>query len=371
MQKNIMDEQSENNAPSNSTETGQSTGKGLIGSVKKLSIIGIILTGGAVAALAINSMEATKPESHDEHGGEGGHGGHSDEKADDHSGHAHGSVKMGREVTFDKIKLKNAALGVELAGSATLHPRLSLNGIITPNEEQVVHVTPRFSGVVRKINKRLGSMVKKGDILVTIESDESLNTYSVKSAISGTVIARRVGLGEHVDRDNKLLVVADLSSVWVDFRVYPGDFNKLKLNQTVEISSSASGPTITAKITYISPIGMTDTQSMLARAVVPNPHGHLRPGLFVTGKVLIGDQAAFVAVREEAIQYIDGKPVVFIEETNKKGQTKFIAMDVELGPGDGRFREVYFGVLPGQRYVAANSFILKAELSKGMAAHSH
>ena len=198
----------------------------------------------------------------------------------------------------------------------------------------------------------------------------SLKRYSVTSAITGTVIARQVGLGEHVDRDDKLMVVADLSTVWVDFRVYPRDFKKLKLNQPVEIIASDGAPPIKTKIAYISPIGMADTQSMLARAVVKNPNGTLRPGLFVSGRVLLGKQKAYIAVRNEAIQYLDGKPVVFVEQKAKKGR-HFVAKDVELGPSDGQYTEIYYGVLPGQAYVAGNSFMLKAELSKGMAAHSH
>ena len=133
---------------------------------------------------------------------------------------------------------------------------------------------------------------------------------------------------------------------------------------------SSGEPAAKAKIAYISPIGMADTQSMLARAIVDNPDGTLRPGLFVSGRVLLGGRKAFVAVRNEAIQFLEGKPVVFVEEKTKSGR-RFTAKDVELGPSDVHFTEIYFGVVPGQSYVAGNSFMLKAELSKGMAAHSH
>ncbi len=363
---------------------------GLLGQILKrfmqVIVILAILAGGGLAAMMISSVEPPKPTGGHDHGGGGhdekeddghGHGQkkHAGEKEDDGHGHgggghdAEGEGEM-REVTFNALTFKNAGLKIETASGQTLHPKLSINGIITPNEEQVVQVIPRFPGVVRQIHKRLGSEVRRGDILVTIESDESLKTYSVRSAINGTIIARNVGLGEHVARDNKMMVVADLGSVWVDFRVYLRDFSKLKINQAVEISSLVDNTVIKAKIAYISPIGMSDTQSMMARAIVPNPHGSLRPGLFVKAKALLGEQPAFVAVREKAIQYLEGKPVVFVEEEGSKGMN-FVAKDVELGPGDGVFREIYFGVLPGQKYVSGNSFVLKAELSKGNAAHSH
>ena len=342
-----------------------------------------ILAGGGIAALMINDIEPPKPSGGHDHGHGGGHDHHAEkEGGGEHDGHNHGGHEHGhggsghdeeaegREVAFNAITFANAGLKVETAKDEILHPRLSLNGIITPNEEQVVQIIPRFPGVVRQIHKRLGSKVRRGEILVTIESDESLKAYSVRSAINGTVIARNVGLGEHVDRSNKMMVVADLGSVWVDFRVYLRDFKKLKINQDIEVSSLVGNSVTKAKIAYISPIGMSDTQSMMARAIVPNPHGNFRPGLFVKGRALLGNVPAFVAVREKAIQYIEGKPVVFVEKEGSKGKS-FVAKNVELGPGDGTFREIYFGVTPGQKYVSGNSFTLKAELSKGNAAHSH
>ncbi len=357
---------------------------GLLGKIFKrfmqLIVVIAILGGGGMAAMMINAVEPAKPTGGHDHGG-GGEDDHKEgedehahgKKKDDghgHGGGGHDEEAEGREVTFNTVTFKNAGLKIETAKEEILRPKLSLNGIITPNEEQVVQVIPRFPGVVRQIHKRLGNRVRRGEILVTIESDESLKTYTVRSAINGTVIARKVGLGEHVNRDSKMMVVADLGSVWVDFRVYLRDFNKLKINQNVEISSLVDNTVTKAKIAYISPIGMSDTQSMMARAIVPNPHGALRPGLFVKAKALLGDQPAFVTVREKAIQYIEGKPVVFVEETGGK-KPKFVAKDVELGPSDGVYREIYFGVIPGQRYVSGNSFVLKAELSKGNAAHSH
>ena len=393
----------------------------------QLGLIGGILLAGLFGAFFINSLEASKPVG--EEGHEHGHG--HEEEGHGHGGHEHGSGKMGRTVSFSEKAFKNANLGLATAGPVVLHPQLVLNGIITPNEDRVVQISPRFPGVVRQIAKRLGEPVKRGDILLSIEGDENLKRYYVNSAIEGTVISRRVGLGEHVERNDRLMVIADLRSVWVDFRVFARDFKLLKLHQPIDITLSSGGPSVKARIAYISPIGMADTQSMLARAIVKNPDGRLRPGLFVTGRVQIGAQKAFVAVRNSAIQYIDAKPVVFVEqkeaeknhkhEGHKEGKAKgsekgdayeehqhekgerhketarkeeeheghkhehghghghegegksrrFVVRQIETGPTDGRFTEVYFGILPGEKYVAENSFMLKAELSKGMAAHSH
>lgn len=371
-----MQNASETLAPETEKSAEKPANKSLLKTLIQFVLICSIIAATGMLALFISTNDSSQSAisaKHDDHGGEDKHDGHDDHAGhDDHEGgkDAHGDGEMGEAVLLNPTKLKNANLTIETASSIALKPKLLLNGIITPNEEMVVNVSPRYPGVVKKINKRLGSRVEVGDVLLTIESDQSLKQYTITSSVSGTIINRRVSLGEHVDLNDKLMVIADLSSVWVDFRVYPRDFKKLRTNQDVEISMLAGGPTAKAKIEYISPIGIRDTQSMLARAVLKNPIGNFRPGLFVTGQALLDEQQAFVAVRKNAVQYIEGKPVVFIEEKTADG-SKFTPKNVELGPSDETHVEVYFGILPDQRYVSDNSFMLKAELSKNMAAHSH
>ena len=60
------------------------------------------------------------------------------------------------------------------------------------------------------------------------------------------------------------------------------------------------------------------------------------------------------------IQNVNEKTVVF----TAKG-VLFEAREVELGANDGNYVQVLSGLTAGDRYVAENSFLLKAELSKG------
>jgi cobalt-zinc-cadmium efflux system membrane fusion protein len=50
---------------------------------------------------------------------------------------------------------------------------------------------------------------------------------------------------------------------------------------------------------------------------------------------------------------------------------KFDVREVELGNRDEEHVEVVFGLMPGDVYAAKNSFVIKAELSKGSASHEH
>ncbi len=211
----------------------------------------------------------------------------------------HGNHDEGVKLTDAQV----AAAGIELltAGPRELRDILHLNGMIQPDQEVLVKVTPRFPGVIRSMRKRLGDKVKKDEVLATIESNQSLTTYELKAPIDGTVIDRDGTLGEFASEAKPIFTVADLSTMWIDFAVYRRDFVRVRLGDPVSIDVDDGGPPIEARIDYVSPLGASDTQSAIARAVVRND-GRLRPGLFVVGRVVLSARPVDVAVKTSALQ---------------------------------------------------------------------
>jgi cobalt-zinc-cadmium efflux system membrane fusion protein len=273
--------------------------------------------------------------------------------------------KTEKEEQSDSVVLsdaKVAAAGIELvkASPGVLRDSLSLNGMVQPNQESLLQVTPRFPGIVREVRKRIGDHVEKGDVLAVVESNQSLTLYELKAALAGTVIDRQTTLGEYVSEQKPAFVIADLSTVWLDFSVYRRDLTRVRIGDQVFIDPADGGPAIEARVSYLSPVGSSDTQSALARAVVPNSEQRLRPGLFITGRLTLSAKQVGVAVKSSALQTIENRTVVFV----RSGE-KFEARDVELGERDSEFVEITFGVLEGDVYAARNSFIVKSELAKG------
>src|SRR5205814_2416180 len=105
-------------------------------------------------------------------------------------------------------------------------------------------------------------------------------------------------------------IVADLSTVWIDFSVYRHESESLHEGEKVLIQPGEGTSNIESTISYVSPFGAENTQTTLARAVVPNPDGQLRPGLFVDGDVILAEVQVPVAVEESGIQTIEDMPVV-------------------------------------------------------------
>ncbi|WP_416193162.1 divalent metal ion exporter adaptor subunit IhpB [Nitrobacter sp. TKz-YC01] len=270
----------------------------------------------------------------------------------------------------DRIRIsdvKLAAAGAEFAesGPATLTETLSFNGVLRANQEAVVQVTPRFPGIVRAIRKRIGDTIAKDDQLASIESNQSLTVYELKAPIGGTVIDRQISLGEYASEQKPSFVVADLSTIWVDLSIYRQDLSRVKTGDQVLIDPDDGAGEIKGTISYVAPVGASDTQTALARVVLPNPNGRLRPGLFVTARLVLAQRKVPVAVNTGAIQTLENKTVVFVREDDDKLE----ARPVELGDSDQNSVEIRAGISAGEKYVAKNSFVVKAEMGKGEAEH--
>ncbi|ABE65110.1 Secretion protein HlyD (plasmid) [Nitrobacter hamburgensis X14] len=269
-------------------------------------------------------------------------------------------------VILSDAKVEASRIELATASSGVLRESLFLNGIVQPNQESLVQVTPRFPGIVRDVRKRIGNAVQKGDVLAVIESNQSLTQYELKASLAGTVIDRQITLGEYASEQKPAFLVADLSTVWVDFSVYRRDLKRVSVGDQVFIDPADGGAPIDAKISYLSPVGSSDTQSAIARAVVPNTGQRLRPGLFVTGRLMLTAKKVGVAVKSSALQTVENRTVVFV----RNGE-KFEARNVEIGERDPQLVEITVGILEGDVYAAKNSFIVKAEMTKGAGGDEH
>jgi cobalt-zinc-cadmium efflux system membrane fusion protein len=262
--------------------------------------------------------------------------------------------------------IRASGVVIETIGPASVATSIRANGRVVPNEDRLAHVIPRYPGIVKEVRKRLGDPVERNEVLAIVESNESLQPYEVRSSIGGTVIRKDVTAGKFAREGEIIYTVADLSTVWADLNLYPEDFHRLRLGQAVDLETSHGIVRAEGKIIYLSPVGSEHTQTLLARVELHNPDGHWRPGLFVTGEIVVEEATVPIAVRTGALQTFRDWDVVFLNE----GKV-FQAMPVELGRRGDEFAEVLEGVEAGQRYVAGGSFIIKADIGKSGAVHEH
>ena len=268
-------------------------------------------------------------------------------------------------IAMNPAAIETAAIRIETAGPAKMRTLVEMNGKILANPDKEAHVTPRYPGVVLEARKKLGDPVEKNEVIAVVESNESLRPYEIKSQIAGRVIRRDAVLGEAVTQENTLYVIADLSTIVVNLAVPKQEFPKLKEGQTVVVRGVGEKDG-EATLTYLSPIGSENTQTMMARAEMPNPDMTWQPGLFVTAEVVVEETEVPVVVKASGLQTFRDWDVVFMNDGNL-----FEIAILELGRRDGELVEVLSGLKKGTKYVTGNSFVVKADVMKSGATHDH
>lgn len=301
------------------------------------------------------------------------HGSH-DETVDEEGqvydhGHAEHDEEILVDLTPEAISLAGIATSVVRRG--TIVRTIELPGEVGFNEDRLVHIAPRFAGIALQVMKRVGDRVSPGEIVAVIESNESMNPYSIESPISGWVIQRHITPGEFVSEQSSIFVIADLSTVWVDLAVYPKDADRIRRGQTARLRAVGSDLETEGVIEYVTPIMDVHTRSLTARVVLPNQDNAWRPGFFVQATVQAESEAEGLLVEKTAVQHLDGQSVVFVPD----GPGRYRPVEVTTGSGDRRHVRITAGLEDGSVYVSEGAFELKAKIVTGSlgghAGHGH
>jgi len=211
------------------------------------------------------------------------------------------------------------------------------------------------SNARQKISVLSGSVVATGG-----------NRYELRAPFDGVVVEKHLTPGEVVDETTAAFTLSDLSRVWVTFGVSPKDLNKVQVGKTVTVSAPELNAEVVGSVAYVGSLLGEQTRTATVRVTLENPQGAWRPGLFVTALVATDSREARVAVPESAIQTVEDKPTVFVRTDDG-----FEARAVELGSRAAGHVEITQGLEPGAQVASAGSFVLKSELGKASAEHSH
>jgi cobalt-zinc-cadmium efflux system membrane fusion protein len=259
-----------------------------------------------------------------------------------------------------------AAFGLEteLAGEAVIKETVTVYGRVEPNREQHRTVSARFDGAIQSVRVSAGDTVRAGQSLATIESNESLNTYTLTAPIAGVVTERAANPGEQT-AGRRLFTIVDTSTVWVEVAVFPSDRARVREGARVTVRAAAAETQREGVISRISTIAQPN-QSVLARVVLENPDGALVPGTHVKADIEIASHNVPLAVKRTGLQSFRDFTVVYAQIGNE-----YEVRMLELGRQDAERIEVLGGLDAGTRYVTTNSYLVKADIEKSGASHDH
>ena len=259
-----------------------------------------------------------------------------------------------------------ASMGIktEAVASQQLEERLKVYGKLTLPANATRHISARFAGEVKSLNTGLGQKVKKGQVLMSVEANNSLQRYQIKSPIDGVITEQYVGIGEQTGSRN-LLTITNTDKLVAELNVYPMDQSKVALGASVNIQAPGSDKIINTSLSD-NLYKLTHQQAKVYRATIDNSDNRLSQGQFVTGHILIDTYTVDMAIKAEGLQAFRDFTVVY----GKFGDQYEVRM-LELGRSAGHWVEVLSGIPLGTEYVTENSYIIKADIEKSGASHDH
>jgi cobalt-zinc-cadmium efflux system membrane fusion protein len=257
-----------------------------------------------------------------------------------------------------------AGIETEPAGPQTIIETVELTGTVQANPGRVSEVSARFPGIVTEVRRDTGDVVSRGDVLARIETNDSLRPLAVTAPIDGLIVDRNIQIGQ-ITGAEPLYVLADLSEVWIQLDVFGRDLGRVSAGQPVTVTT-LDGNRHDGVIDFVSPLVAHGSQSVRARVPLDNTAGLLRAGQFISARVVVAETDVPLAVRRDALQTFRDFDVVY----SRVGEVYEVRM-LELGRRNGEYVEVLGGLNPGEVYVSANSFLIKADIEKSGASHDH
>lgn len=189
-------------------------------------------------------------------------------------------------------------------------------------------------------------------------------TFTIKSPLDGSVVERNVAVGSQVtdSADKPLLIVADLSKVWVLADVYEQDLPFVQKGQPVVVRVLAFPErTFDGTLSYVSQVLDTNTRSATARVELDNTSGILKPGMMARVEAR-GISRGTVTVPTSALLARRDQFFAFV----KRADGTFEEREVKVAEQHGQHTTLLSGLRLGEDVVVEGAILLDAEANEAL-----
>ncbi len=198
-----------------------------------------------------------------------------------------------------------------------------------------------------------------------VQSQQALMAEKiVKAPFAGTIGIRQVDIGQYLAAGTEIVTLQQLNPLFVDFYLPQQALAQIKVGQPVTVEVDAfPGQNFTGAISAINSAVDTATRTVQVRATIGNDSLVLRPGMFATVSIAIGQPQNYVTLPETAITYNPYGDTVYIVHngTGHDGKPAQIANQTFVTLGDTRGDQVAVqkGVAVGDVVVTAGQLKLE------------
>ncbi len=284
-------------------------------------------------------------------------------------------------------------------------------GIVRPNEARVAHIHLKTEGWIEKLFVSVtGQQVKAGDPMLSIYSPtffaaqreflsalrsnrtapsaaqqavvdtarQRLALWDVpqktiddlektgkpstalilRSPISGAILEKKAFEGQYVMPQAELYVVADLSTVWVQAKVFAYELPHVAIGMPATVTfSSLADRSFGGKVVFVEPVVEEPARTVQVRIELSNPDGAIKPGMFANvfishamGRGLTVPTSAVIRTGERDIAF------------RAISDDLFAPVEVKISPlpFDDKF-QVLEGLKAGEQVVTSANFLLDSE----------
>lgn len=269
-----------------------------------------------------------------------------------------------------------------------------------------VKVSPEVSGIVREIAFESGARVKEGELLVALDTEtdeaelaalqatarlaeltlkrarelraQNLNSpaeldqaeaeharaqarveaqrtliaeKTIRAPFAGRLGIRRVDPGQYLDPGTGIVTLQQLDPIYVDFDVPQHRVADVEPGRDITLRVGGYDETFQGTIEAVSPVLEKETRSFAVRARLDNAAERLRPGMYGTVLLDIGEPQPFVTLRQTAIAYRPYGDAVWVVDEREDGGLVARQRNVRTGRSRGDQVQILSGVDEGDRVV--------------------
>ena len=192
----------------------------------------------------------------------------------------------------------------------------------------------------------------------------SIERKTVRAPFAGMLGLRQVNLGQYLKSGDPVAPLQSLDPIYVNFDVPQQEIGRMRSGAPVSVSAEGlPGVDFPGRITAVDTVVDASTRNVRVQATLENPRGRLRPGMFVTTRVILDAKDRVVALPASAISYAPYGDSVFIVEDLKGpngGTYRGVRQQfVKIGSARGDQVAVLSGIDPGAEVVTSGAFKLR------------
>ncbi len=191
------------------------------------------------------------------------------------------------------------------------------------------------------------------------KSGEVAKTLTLYAPYDGIVSMKMVREGQFVKSGMELLILSDISRVWVYADIYEYEMPWVKVGQKARIVLPFVGSEpIESEVSYIYPFVEPKTRTIKARFDIDNPDFTLKPDMYVNVRIATNPVENALTIPVEAVLHSGEKQTVFVALGEGKFEPRRVKTGAQNEAGD---IEIVQGLFEGEHVVTSAQFMLDSE----------